>query len=113
MCLGGPNHCRVGRAGSQSYYLSIDCRSLLVDVDVHLRSLCCVRQLYASCSSSCGDAEYNVFITLVHTRTHKKKNHPIHNELAKSSEMRTVVQTSLAFCSTIYIMTSFFQLSTV
>jgi hypothetical protein len=30
-------------------------------------------QLYASCSSSGGDAESNVFITLVHTRTHKKK----------------------------------------
>jgi hypothetical protein len=40
MCLGGPNHCRVGRAGSQSYYLSVDCCSLLADVDVHLRSLC-------------------------------------------------------------------------
>jgi hypothetical protein len=23
MCLGGPNHCRVGRAGSQSYLLSL------------------------------------------------------------------------------------------
>lgn len=34
--------------------------------------------------------------------------HPIHNELAKSSEMQTVVQTSLAFCSSIYITISFF-----
>jgi hypothetical protein len=31
-----------------------------------------VLSLYASCSSSGGDAESNVFITLVHTRTHKK-----------------------------------------
>jgi hypothetical protein len=31
MCPGGPNHCRVGRAGSQSYFLSVDCRSLLPD----------------------------------------------------------------------------------
>jgi hypothetical protein len=30
-------------------------------------------QLHASCSSSCGDAESNVFITLVHTHTKKKK----------------------------------------
>jgi hypothetical protein len=29
--------------------------------------------LHASCSSSCGDAEYNVFITLVHMHTQKKK----------------------------------------
>jgi hypothetical protein len=40
MCLGGPNHCRVGWAGSQSYYLSVDCCSLLADVDVRLRPLC-------------------------------------------------------------------------
>jgi hypothetical protein len=38
-----------------------------------------VLSLYASCSSSGGDVESNVFITLVHTRTHnikkkKKKN---------------------------------------
>uniref|UniRef100_A0A0D6QTA5 Amino acid transporter transmembrane domain-containing protein n=1 Tax=Araucaria cunninghamii TaxID=56994 RepID=A0A0D6QTA5_ARACU len=34
--------------------------------------------------------------------------HPIQNELAKPSEMKNVVQTSLALSSTIYIATSFF-----
>jgi hypothetical protein len=29
MCLGGPNHCRVGQMGSQSFYGSIDCRLML------------------------------------------------------------------------------------
>jgi hypothetical protein len=29
MCPGGPNHCRVGRAGSHSYSLSVECRTLL------------------------------------------------------------------------------------
>jgi hypothetical protein len=32
-----------------------------------------LRELLAPCSSSCCDAEYNVFITLVHTHTQKKK----------------------------------------
>jgi hypothetical protein len=34
-------------------------------------------QLHASCSSSCGDAESNVFITLVHTHTQKKKKNAL------------------------------------
>ncbi|KAH9309406.1 hypothetical protein KI387_037317 [Taxus chinensis] len=34
--------------------------------------------------------------------------HPIRNELVKPSDMKTVVQTSLALCSTIYVATSFF-----
>ena len=29
MCPGGPNHCRVGWAGSHSYSLSVECRTLL------------------------------------------------------------------------------------
>jgi hypothetical protein len=44
MCLGGPNHCRVGRAGSQSYLLSlivVKCMQLLV---VRLMSSCCVHR---------------------------------------------------------------------
>jgi hypothetical protein len=42
MCLGGPNHCRVGQEGSHSYLLSIDrckCMQLLV---VCLMSSFCV-----------------------------------------------------------------------
>jgi hypothetical protein len=30
------------------------------------------RELHVSCSSSCGDVEYNVLITLLHTHTQKK-----------------------------------------
>jgi hypothetical protein len=45
MCLGGPNHCRVGRAGSQSYFfvnlIVIHCMQIL---DVRLRSSCCVHR---------------------------------------------------------------------
>jgi hypothetical protein len=40
MCLGGPNHCRVGQMGSQSFIVSVYYCSLLEDVDVHLRYLC-------------------------------------------------------------------------
>jgi hypothetical protein len=32
-------------------------------------------ELHASCSSSCCDVEYNVFITLLHMHTHKKNLH--------------------------------------
>jgi hypothetical protein len=31
MCLGGPNHCRIGQAGSQTVLLLVDCCSLLPD----------------------------------------------------------------------------------
>jgi hypothetical protein len=44
MFLGGPNHCRVGRAGSQSYLLLIDrckCMQLLV---VCLMSSCFIHR---------------------------------------------------------------------
>jgi hypothetical protein len=30
MCPGGPNHCRVGRAGSHSYSLPVERRTLLL-----------------------------------------------------------------------------------
>jgi hypothetical protein len=42
MCLGGPNHCRVGRAGSQSYLLSIDRRLCMQLLVVCIVSSCCV-----------------------------------------------------------------------
>jgi hypothetical protein len=32
-------------------------------------------ELHVSCSSLCCDVEYNVFITLLHTHTQKKKLH--------------------------------------
>jgi hypothetical protein len=50
MCLGGPNHCRVGRAGSQSYFLvSLTyCRLIIVNcmqsLVVRLMSSCCVHR---------------------------------------------------------------------
>uniref|UniRef100_A0A453RBX6 Amino acid transporter transmembrane domain-containing protein n=1 Tax=Aegilops tauschii subsp. strangulata TaxID=200361 RepID=A0A453RBX6_AEGTS len=34
--------------------------------------------------------------------------HPIHNELKESSQIKPIVHTSLALCSTVYITTSFF-----
>jgi hypothetical protein len=43
MCLGGPNHCRVGRAGSQSYLLSFDRRYKHVVTVVRRMSSCSVR----------------------------------------------------------------------
>jgi hypothetical protein len=58
--------------GSQSYYC-------LLIVVLCLQRFMCVLDLYvvialhASCSSSYGDAESNVFIILVHTHTHTQK----------------------------------------
>ena len=43
MCLGGPNHCRVGRVGSQSYLLSFDLHYPHVVTVVRRMSSCCVR----------------------------------------------------------------------
>jgi hypothetical protein len=76
MCPRGPNHCRVGRAGSQSFI------HVRLNVVHCFQCLMCflgwvvmllLRELLASCSSSCCDTEYNFFITLVHTHTPKKK----------------------------------------
>jgi hypothetical protein len=72
MCLGGPNHCRVGWVGSQSYH----CLSVVV---LCLQRFMCVLDLYvvialhASCSSSYGDAGSNVLINLAHTHTYTQK----------------------------------------
>jgi hypothetical protein len=46
MCLGGPNHCRVGQMGSQSFYLSVDCCSLL-------QMLMCILDLYVDIAVAC------------------------------------------------------------
>jgi hypothetical protein len=54
MCLGGPNHCRVGRAGNQFYLLLCDrhlCMQLLVVYPCRLVMFFMV----ASHSSSGGD----------------------------------------------------------
>jgi hypothetical protein len=81
MCLGGPNHCRVGRAGGQSYLavsftLSCDhhlCMWLRIVRPGHLLMFI----LVASYSSSGGDAESNGLLlfpcTHAHTHTFKKK----------------------------------------
>jgi hypothetical protein len=75
MCLGGPNHCRVGRAGSQFYLSSCDrrlCMQLLVVRPCHLFMFIMV----ASYSSSGGDAESNALIvSFVHARTHFLNTH--------------------------------------
>jgi hypothetical protein len=79
MCLGGPNHCRVGWAGGQSYLvvsftLSCDrrlCMWLLVVRPCHLIMFI----LVASYSSSGGDAESNglLLFPCTHAHTHFKK----------------------------------------
>jgi hypothetical protein len=69
MCLGGPNHCRVGRAGSQFYLASCDrrlCMQLLVVRPCHLFMFIMV----ASYSSSGGDAESNALIVSLYTCAH-------------------------------------------
>jgi hypothetical protein len=70
MCLGGPNHCRVGRAGSQFYLSSCDRRlwmQLLVARPCHLFMFI----LVVSYSSSGGDIESSALIVyLVHAHTH-------------------------------------------
>jgi hypothetical protein len=75
MCPGGPNHCRVGRAGSHSYFCRLNVVHCfqMIDVLLCLVVMLLLRELLMPCSSSCCDAEYNVFITLVHTHTQKKK----------------------------------------
>jgi hypothetical protein len=67
MCLGGPNHCRVGRAGGQSY-LEV---SLLLS------------WLRLDWSSS-GDIESSVLL-LLHVRTHLKHKKILHLLLARLS----------------------------
>jgi hypothetical protein len=78
MCLGGPNHCRVGRAGSQSYLF---CRLIVVPclqiLDVCLRSLCCccncmrhVRHRVATQS--------RMYLLSLYTRAHTKKKKKLH-----------------------------------
>jgi hypothetical protein len=81
MCPGGPNHCRVGRVGSHSYF----CRLIVVHcfqlIDVLLRSLCC-------CCVSCMHHVRRHVVTLsimsllpFYTRTHKKKKFTCYERL--------------------------------
>jgi hypothetical protein len=73
MCLGGPNHCRVGWMGSQSYYLSVDCRSLLAEVHVHLRSFCCHRIACVMFVIVWQRRVECIYYPCTHAHTHKKK----------------------------------------
>jgi hypothetical protein len=76
MCPEDPNHCRVGRAGSHSYLCGLNVVHCfqVIDVLLCLVVMSLLREFLEPCSSSCHSVEYNVFITLVHTHTHKKKN---------------------------------------
>jgi hypothetical protein len=49
--------------------------------------------LHVSCSSSCCDVEYNVFITLVHTHT-EKTNFTCYERLGMVGEHGNVLRTS-------------------
>jgi hypothetical protein len=73
MCPGGPNHCRVGRAGSQSYF----CQLIVV---LASRCLMCVLVCYVVVAVACV-----MFVVMLrrrveclyypctHAHTHKKK----------------------------------------
>jgi hypothetical protein len=73
MCPGGPNHCRVGWVGSQSYF----CRLIVVlffqMLDVRLRSLCCCRRCMHHVRRRVATQSIMSLLPL-YTRTHKKKN---------------------------------------
>jgi hypothetical protein len=72
MCPGGPNHCRVGRAGSQSYF----CRLIVVHcfqmLDVLLRSLCCCRSCMRHVRRRVATQSIMSLLPL-YTHTHTKK----------------------------------------
>jgi hypothetical protein len=65
MCLGGPTHCRVGRAGSQFYLSSfmhaVTCRASLSSF---------MFIMVASYSSSGGDAKSNALMVPLYMRAH-------------------------------------------
>jgi hypothetical protein len=87
MCPGGPNHCRVGWAGSHSHFcqLSVILCFQLIDVLPGLVVIFLLHEFLASRSSSCYNIEYNVFITLVHTHIHKKKLHLLHEACCRTN----------------------------
>jgi hypothetical protein len=73
MCPGGPNHCRVGRAGSQSYFC---CRLIVVlcfwMLDVRLRSLCCGRSCMHHVRRHVA-TQSRMSLLPLYTRAHTKK----------------------------------------
>jgi hypothetical protein len=74
MCLGGPNHCRVGRAGSQFYLSSCDCRlclQLLVARPCHFY----VHHGFVLFVVGWRRRVECVIVSLVHARTHFKCTH--------------------------------------
>jgi hypothetical protein len=73
MCLGGPNHCRVGRMGSQSYF----CRLIVVHC---WQMLMCILDLYVDIAVACVMIRRHVATQSImscypctHTHTKKKK----------------------------------------
>jgi hypothetical protein len=65
MCLGGPTHCRVGRAGSQ-FYLS----SFIHEATYRASLLSFMFIMVASYSSSGGDAKSNALMVPLYTHAH-------------------------------------------
>jgi len=75
MCLGGPNHCRVGWVGSQSYYLSIVVVHCFLMIEVRLGSSCChhccMRHVRRCISTQ--NIMYSFPCTHAHTKNKNKK----------------------------------------
>jgi hypothetical protein len=74
MCLGGPNHCRVGQMGSQSFI----CRLIVVH---YWQMLMCILDLYVDIAVACVMICRHVVAQSImscypctHAHTKKKKN---------------------------------------
>jgi hypothetical protein len=77
MCPGGPNHCRVGWAGSHFYSCRLNVVHCfqLIDVLLGLVVMLLLRELLASCSSSCCDMlSIMSLLPSTHAHTQKKKS---------------------------------------
>jgi hypothetical protein len=72
MCRGGPNHCRVGRAGSQSFYGRLIVVYCLQQLVVRLMSPCCVHHCCILLVIG-WRRRVECVCSLVHARTHTLK----------------------------------------
>jgi hypothetical protein len=74
MCPGGPNHCRVGWAGSHFYSCRLNVVHCfqVIDVLLCLVVMLLLCELLVPCSSLCCIVKYNDIITFTHTKKIKK-----------------------------------------
>jgi hypothetical protein len=97
MCLGGPNHCRVGRMGSQSFYCRLNVvlywqmlmcvLDLYVDIAVAMRHDC--RQVAAQSIMSCYPC--------THAHKKKKKIALVIRGYRRNEEVRYTVRSYVTF----------------